>query len=45
MSVMLGIPPRTLERELALLQKREIIRYEGKAKARTGHWVILIDNI
>ncbi len=41
MSVMLEIPTRTLERELASLQKRGIIRHEGKA--RTGHWVLLVN--
>lgn len=39
MAVILNIPSRTLERELASMQARGIIRHEGKA--RTGRWVIL----
>lgn len=39
MAVMLNIPERTLERDLSVMQKNEIIRHEGKA--RTGHWVVL----
>lgn len=39
MAVMLNISERTLERELAVMQKKEIIRHEGKS--RTGHWVVL----
>ena len=41
MAVMLNIAPRTLERDLSSLQRRGIIRHEGKA--RTGHWVLLAD--
>lgn len=41
MAVMLGISQRTLERELASLQSKSVIRHEGKA--RTGHWVLLIN--
>ena len=41
MAVMLNIAPRTLERNLSSLQRRGIIRHEGKA--RTGHWVLLAD--
>ena len=39
MAVILGIPLRTIERELASMQRNGTIRHEGKA--RTGHWVIL----
>lgn len=39
MAVILDIPLRTVERELASLQRNGIIRHEGKS--RTGHWVIL----
>lgn len=39
MAVILNMSERTLERELAVMQKNNIIRHEGKA--RTGHWVVL----
>lgn len=40
MAVILDIPTRTLERELASLQSRCVIRHEGKPK--TGRWVVLV---
>lgn len=39
MSVVLSEVKRTVERELALLKKKNIIAREGNAK--TGHWVII----
>lgn len=40
MAEILDVTERTIERELAKLQQRNIIRHEGKA--RTGHWVTLL---
>ena len=40
MSVMLSVTERTIERDLAAIQKNGSIRHEGKAK--TGHWIVLI---
>ena len=39
MAVMTDIPQRTIERELAMLQKRKLLRREGSP--RTGRWVIV----
>lgn len=40
MSEIFAVTERTIERDLAVLQKKGIVRHEGKA--RTGHWVVLI---
>lgn len=40
MSEIFAVTERTIERDLAVLQKKGIVRHEGKA--RTGHWVILV---
>ena len=39
MVTILSIPKRTLERDLSLLQKSEVIRHEGSDKS--GIWVVL----
>ena len=39
MSVILSVVKRTIERDLADLQKKGVIIREGSAKA--GHWVLL----
>lgn len=39
MSVMSGIPQRTIERELSLLQKADMICHIGAP--RTGRWKLL----
>lgn len=39
MSELFATTKRTIERDLAVMQKNNIIRHEGKA--RTGHWVVL----
>ena len=43
MSEICATTQRTIERDLAVMQKNNIIRHEGKAK--TGHWVVLINGI
>jgi len=43
MSVIMSVVKRTIERDLAALQSKMIIRREGNTSA--GHWVVLIDNI
>lgn len=40
MSEICATTQRTIERDLAVMQKNGIIRREGKPK--TGHWVVLV---